>query len=154
MPVIANLFWKKVTLCVSVLVAQSCSTLCDPMDCSLPGSSVHRILQAKMLEWGAIPISKGNIKQNLKLSLQLFVYNEWHSFRYYQIYQEIKPNDQQSGGNRPYSQQSGCQSLSCIQLFVTPWIIALQAPLSMGFSMQEYWSGLPLPSPQLAEIDC
>ena len=36
-------------------VAQSCSTLCNPMDCSPPGSSVHRILQAKILEWIAIP---------------------------------------------------------------------------------------------------
>ena len=35
-------------------VAQSCPTLCDPMDCSLPGSSVHGIFQAKVLEWGAI----------------------------------------------------------------------------------------------------
>ena len=38
-----------------VLVAQSCLTFCDPMDCSSPGSSVHRILQARMLEWVAIP---------------------------------------------------------------------------------------------------
>ena len=37
--------------------------------------------------------------------------------------------------------------LSCVQLFVTPWTIACQAPLSMGFSRQEYWSGLPFPSP-------
>ena len=35
-------------------VAQSCPTLCDPMDCSLPGSSVHGILQARVREWGAI----------------------------------------------------------------------------------------------------
>ena len=35
-------------------VAQSCPTLCDPMDSSLPGSSVHGILQARILEWGAI----------------------------------------------------------------------------------------------------
>ena len=35
-------------------VAQSCSTLCDPMDCSLPGSSIHGIFQARVLEWGAI----------------------------------------------------------------------------------------------------
>ena len=35
-------------------VAQSCPTLSDPMDCSLPGSSVHRIFQARVLEWGAI----------------------------------------------------------------------------------------------------
>ena len=38
---------------------QSCSTLCDPMDCSLPGSSVHGILQARILEWVAAPFSRG-----------------------------------------------------------------------------------------------
>ena len=39
------------------------------------------------------------------------------------------------------------KSLSCVQLFATPWTVAYQAPPSMGFSRQEYWSGLPLPSP-------
>jgi hypothetical protein len=39
------------------------------------------------------------------------------------------------------------QSLSCVQLFATPWTLAHQFPLSMGFSRQEYWSGLPFPSP-------
>ena len=39
------------------------------------------------------------------------------------------------------------KSLSCVQLFATPWTVAYQAPLSMGFSRQEYWSGLPFPSP-------
>ena len=38
-------------------VAQSCATLCDPMDCSLPGSSIHGIFQARVLEWGAIAFS-------------------------------------------------------------------------------------------------
>ena len=38
-------------------VAQSCPTLCDPMDCRLPGSSIHRIFQARVLEWGAIAFS-------------------------------------------------------------------------------------------------
>ena len=38
-------------------------------------------------------------------------------------------------------------SLSRVQLFVTPWSVAYQAPPSMGFSRQEYWSGLPFPSP-------
>ena len=42
---------------VVVLVAQSCLILCDPMDCSPPGSSVHGILQARILEWVAIPFS-------------------------------------------------------------------------------------------------
>ena len=36
---------------------------------------------------------------------------------------------------------------SCIQLFVTPWSVAYQAPMSMEFSRQKYWSGLPLPYP-------
>ena len=39
------------------------------------------------------------------------------------------------------------KSLSCFQLFATPWTVAHQSSLSMGFSRQEYWSGLPFPSP-------
>ena len=45
-------------VCAKLL--QLCSTLCDPMDCSPPGSSVHGILQARMLEWVAMPSSKGS----------------------------------------------------------------------------------------------
>ena len=45
---------------VKMKVAQLCSTLFDPMDCSLPDSSVHGILQARILEWVAIPFSKGS----------------------------------------------------------------------------------------------
>ena len=44
--------------------------------------------------------------------------------------------------------------LSCIWLLVTPWTAAYQAPLSMGFSRQEYWSGVPLPSPPLMWVGC
>ena len=40
-----------------------------------------------------------------------------------------------------------CESLSRVQLFAAPWPVAPQAPLSMGFSRQECWSGLPRPSP-------
>ena len=39
------------------------------------------------------------------------------------------------------------KSFSCVQLFGTPWTLAYQAPPSMGFSRQEYWSGMPFPSP-------
>ena len=39
------------------------------------------------------------------------------------------------------------KSLSCVRLLATPWTAAYQAPPSMGFSRQEYWSGMPLPSP-------
>ena len=40
------------------------------------------------------------------------------------------------------------KSLSCVQLFATPWTAAYQAPPSMVFSRQDYWSGLPFPSPE------
>ena len=43
-----------------VLVAQSCPTLCNPMDCFPPGSSVHGVLQARILEWAAIPFLRGS----------------------------------------------------------------------------------------------
>ena len=84
---------------------QSCPTLCDPIDGSPPGSSVPGILQARTLEWVAIPFS-----------------NAWEW--------KVK-----------------VKSLSRVWLFTTPWTAAYQAPPSMGFSRQEYWSGLPLPSP-------
>ena len=42
---------------------------------------------------------------------------------------------------------TAAQLLSHVQLFVSPWTVAHQAPLSMGFPRQEYWSGLPFPSP-------
>ena len=40
-----------------------------------------------------------------------------------------------------------CELLSRVRLFVTPWTVAHQAPLSMGFSRQEHWNGLPFPAP-------
>ena len=55
--------WSQVKLfhmCVCVLVTELCPTLCDPMDCSPPGSSVHGILQARILEWVAFPSSRGS----------------------------------------------------------------------------------------------
>ena len=85
---------------------QSCPTLCDPIDCSPPGSPVPGILQARTLEWVAISFS-----------------NAWKW--------KVK-----------------VKSLSCFQLLATPWTAAHQAPPSMGFSRQEYWSGVPLPSPK------
>ena len=82
---------------------QSCPTLCDPIDGSPPGSPVPGILQARTLEWVAIPFS-----------------NAWKW--------KVKG-----------------KSLSRVWLLATPWTAARQAPPSMGFSRQEYWSGVPLP---------
>ena len=84
---------------------QSCPTLCDPIDGSLPGSPVPGILQGRTLEWVAISLS-----------------NAWKW--------KVKG-----------------KSLNRIRLLATPWTAAYQAPPSMGFSRQEYWSGVPLPSP-------
>ena len=48
-------------------VVQSCLTLSDPMDCSLPGSSIHGIFQATVLEWGAIAFSQPNLLPSLNV---------------------------------------------------------------------------------------
>ena len=50
-----------VCVCVCVKSLQSCSTLCDPMNCCLPGSSVYGIFQAVILEWVAMPSSRGSL---------------------------------------------------------------------------------------------
>ena len=52
--------WFILHTCMHVQSFQSCLTLCEPMDCSPPGSSVHGILQAGILEWVAMPSSKGS----------------------------------------------------------------------------------------------
>ena len=63
-------FWSDskllVCVCVCVLVIQSCSTLCDPLDCSPLGSFVHGILQARMMKWIAIPFSRGSSHPKIK----------------------------------------------------------------------------------------
>ena len=98
-------------------VAQSCLTLCDPMDCSPPGSSAHGIFQARGLEWGAIAFRFNSRCAWLENCLTLMGACMLYRF-------------------------------SCVRLLVTPWIATYQAPPPTGFSRQEYWSGVPLPSPQ------
>ena len=51
------MFWAA-AVATAAKSLQSCPTLCDPMDCSLPSSSVHGIFQARVLEWGAIAFSE------------------------------------------------------------------------------------------------
>ena len=61
-------------ICLLSEVAQSCPTLCDPMDCSLPGSSVHGILQAVVLEWIAISFSRGPSQPRARTQVSRIVY--------------------------------------------------------------------------------
>ena len=58
-------------------VAQSCPTLCDPIDCSLPGSSIHGILQARVLEWGAIALFRDLPDPGRSQSLALLKNPQW-----------------------------------------------------------------------------
>ena len=60
-------------------VAQSCLTLSNPMDCSLPGSSFHGIFQARVLEWGAIAFSEQYIKEALSPGTPVIFYSFIHS---------------------------------------------------------------------------
>ena len=61
---------------VCVLVAQSCPTLCDPMDCSPPGSFVHEISKVRILEWVAISSSKGSSPPRDRTSV-CFLHCRW-----------------------------------------------------------------------------
>ena len=120
-----------------VKVTQLCLTLCDPME-----YTVHGILQARILEWVAYPFSKGSswprnwtgvsciadgffanwaIRETPSLVNQLLQKASWEAYSVFVV----------------------VQSLSHIWLFATPWTVAYQAPQYMGFSRQEYWSGLP-----------
>ena len=57
---VKDLEMRSWTFCTRAKLLQSCLTLCDPMDHSPPGSSVHEILQARILEWVAMPSSRGS----------------------------------------------------------------------------------------------
>ena len=76
-------------------VAQSCPTLRDPMDCSLPGSSVHGIFQARVLEWGAMAFSEIKIisqDKNLKTKIK----------RKYKLGENLQHNSQRADIPNPY----------------------------------------------------
>ena len=77
---------------VKVLVAQSCLTLWDPVDCSPPGSSVHGIIQAGILEWVAIPFSREGIPFFLTLASNLGLLH-YRQILYHLNYQESPSRD-------------------------------------------------------------
>ena len=63
----------------------------------------------------------------------------------------LSPREMINKGKCPNIYMLCCVLLSRVQLFVTPWTVALQAPLSMGFPRQEYWSRLPFPPGDLPD---
>ena len=113
--------------CVSTKLLQLCLTLCNPIDYSLPGSSV---LVTSVVSDSVRPHGQ----QPTRLP------HPWDSpgkntgVCCHFLFQCVKV-------------KSESEVTQSVRLFATPWTAAHQGPLSMGFSRQEYWSGVPLPSP-------
>ena len=101
------------------------------MDYTPPGSSVHGIFQAKILEWVAMSFSRG-FSRPVSLASPALAAG----------FITAPP-----GKPQPGILLLLLSHFSRVRLFETPWTIPRQAPLSMGFSRQRYWSGLPFPSP-------
>ena len=119
--------------CCCCSVAKSYSSLCDPKDCSMPSSSVLQyLLELSQIHvhwvgeatWSSHPLlphffaSSHFQHQGLSFPMSWF----WE-------------------GNNVCVCVCVCVMLSCVQLFTTPWAVACQALLSMGFSRKEYWMG-------------
>ena len=121
---------------------QSCPTLCDPIDGSPPGSSIHGIFQARLLEWSATWEAPKRVCESHSVVSD--------SLRPHRRQPTRLPRSWDSPGKNP---GVGCHFLlQCMkvksesevaQSCPTPWTTAYQAPPSMGFSRQEYWSGAP-----------
>ena len=136
-------------------VTQSCLTLCDPMDCSPPGSSVHGILQARILEWVAISFSRRSSQSRDRTCVSCIAgrfFTTEPPGKPQQIYRQLcNPHSQASTPSHPGTpslqavQFSSVQSLSRVRLFVNPWTEACQASLSITNS----WSLLTLMSIEL-----
>ena len=130
--------------------------LCNPMDCSLPGSHVHGTFPARFLAWnlpfllqGIFPTQGSNLglphcrKTPYRLSHQG---SPWCSIARSDLFIVTVVNI--SLIYRPVLKFFFQVSLrSVAHSCLTPWTIALQAPLSMEFSGQEYWRGLPFTTP-------
>ena len=119
-----------VCVCCAYSATQSCPNGCDAMDCRLPGSSIHGFFSESILEWVAILCSRRPSRPGIEPSspaspaLQV----DSLSLSYW-------------GSSIPYI--SMLSYFNRVQHCATPWTVAHQAPLSMGFSRQESWSGLP-----------
>ena len=141
---------------------QSCPTLCEPIDGSPSGSPIPGIIQLRTLEWVAISFSRILFKYLLVAAAA-------------KLLQSCPTLCDPIDGRPPGSPVPGIlqvrtlewvaiafsivwkwkvkmKSLSRIRPIATPWTAVYQAPPSMGFSRQEYWSGMPSPYPRLIVV--
>ena len=124
------------------MCAQLCPTLCKPMDCSPPGSSVHGISQARLLKWVAISFSRGSSQSRDRPQVSST------AGRFFSVSATSVAQARVLWDWPPRSLLLLLLShFSRVQLFETPWTEARQALLSMGFPRQDYRSGLLVPSP-------
>ena len=134
--------------------AQSSPILWDSMDYSPPGSSVQGIFQERILEQVAVSFSRGSswprdqtwVPESSAMAGGFFTSVPPRKPRGEMEWDKLGDRDW-----RIYTEKEKTvkvKSLSPVRLFATPWTVAHQAPPSMGFSRQEYWSGLPFPSPE------
>ena len=141
-------------------VTQPYLTLCHPMTCSPPGFYVHRVLQARISEWVAIP-SPGELldpgtEPAAAAAKSLQSCPTLCDPRHGSPPGSPVPRTLQARTlewvaiffSNAWKWKVKVKLLSRVRLLATPWTAAYQAPLSMGFSRQEYWSGVPLPSPR------
>ena len=157
-------------VCMRSQSLQTFLTLCNPMGHSPPGSSVHGILQARILESVAISSSRGSSQPRDQTHVScVSCIGRW--ILHHTIMHAAAAKSQQScptlcdrllcpwdspGKNtgvgchffsKAWKRKVKVKSLSHVPLLATPRTVAFQAPPSMGFSRQEYWNGSPLPSP-------
>ena len=180
------------------MYAQSCPTVCDPMNCSPPDSTDHEIFQARILKWVAISFSSWSSQprdQTCISYIDRWILYLWanredlvitlssvQSLSHVRLF-ATPWTAQPTTFLRPWdfpgkSTGVGCHCLlrlfsytnlimlrcvhacilSDVRQFVTPWTVAYQAPLSVGFFRQEYWSGFPspgdIPNPGIEPNSC
>ena len=173
------------THCALCLVAQLCLTLCDPMDFRPTDSSVHGILQSRILEWVVFSYFRGPSQPwdqtcnssspglaggffTTALPGKPHIYTAAAAKSLQWRPTLCDPIDGSPPGSpipgilqartlewvaisfsNAWKWKVKVKSLSHVCFLAIPWTAAYQTPLSMGFSRQEYWSGVPLPSPHI-----
>jgi len=116
-------------------VAQSCPAVCNPMDCSPPGSSVHGILQAKILMWVAMPSSRGSSQPRDRTHISHI------ADRFFTNWATLWECHMDFGTLRKKEREncflSSVQPLSHVRLFVTPWTACSTPRLPVHYQLPE-----------------
>ena len=97
---------KMLIVCAHAKSPQLCSTLCDPMDCSPPGSSVDGILQARILEWVTMPSSGSSGPRDQTHISHVSCFGSWVLYQYTTWEARILPRPEEPGGLQPIGQQA------------------------------------------------